>query len=112
MTRYARGTAFENKVKGLLISDSYYVIRSAGSKGACDLVALKPGQVLMIQVKKTNPLLPRAERIELVRVAQHVRGLPVVAYQPVPRKPVQYRLLTGYEPSQWLPFDLDEVGAA
>jgi Holliday junction resolvase len=109
VTRYSNGTAFENKVKALLIADGYWCVRAAGSRGAADLVAIKSGQILLVQVKRTNPIIPRAERIELFRVAQIIRAIPLVAFQPAPRKPVEYRRLLGYEPSQWETWTSDEV---
>lgn len=39
-TAYRRGAAFENRVKDDMEDAGYYVIRSAGSQGVADLVAL------------------------------------------------------------------------
>lgn len=48
-TNYARGAAFERRVKARLEADGWYVARSAGSKTSVDLVAVKDGRVLFIQ---------------------------------------------------------------
>ena len=111
MTRYEIGKRFEDKVRAGLIADGYVTVRSGGSRSAVDIVALKPGQVVLIQAKRSNPLIPRPERIELVRLAQLCAGLPVVAYQPAPRKPVEYRVLTGIGPKDFERWSPDEVGA-
>ena len=49
MSMYRRGRRFEYKVGKWLIKLGYYVIRSAGSKGLFDLVAVKGNNVLFIQ---------------------------------------------------------------
>ncbi len=94
-TNKARGTAFERKVADDLKSDGYLVIRAAGSHGAADLVAVKPGEVLFVQVKlggagQCSP----AEWNEFFRLATSVRALPILAYRPG-RQGVAYLLVTG-----------------
>jgi Holliday junction resolvase len=112
ITRYQTGYAFERKVIGALTLDGYACVAARGSKGAADVVALKPGQVLLVQVKLRNPRLPPAERAALMQLAQHLKALPIVAYQPAPRKAIHYRLLTGVGPGDWVEWTPDEVGAA
>jgi Holliday junction resolvase len=109
MTRYASGYAFEKRVINALTLDGYACVRAAGSKGVADVVALKPGQVLLVQVKLRNPRLPPAERAALMALAQRLKALPVVAYQPAPRKPIAYRRLVGTGPKDFVPFLTDEV---
>ena len=57
-TNYARGAAAEYKARDRLIAMYAYVtvIRSAGSHGALDLIAIgaRPGDVLGIQVKRAK----------------------------------------------------------
>jgi Holliday junction resolvase len=49
-----RGHTRERAVKNRLQDNDWFVIRTAGSFGACDLVALKAGkQPLLIEVKST-----------------------------------------------------------
>ena len=109
-SHYQRGAAFERRVAARLTRDGYHCIRAAGSKGAADIIALKPSQVLLVQVKRTNPLLPRPERIALVHLACVVGGLPIVAYQSAPRKPLSYRVLTGIGPKEFAEWTPDQVG--
>jgi Holliday junction resolvase len=132
MTQGTAGRRFEWKVRDALRADGYTVIRSAGSKGAVDLVAFKDGRryrpdvvsigqpgdvvyvepgrhMLFVQAKRTNGTIPPAERAELIRYAHIARAIPVVAYQPKPRQPIAYRRLTGPGPKDWQPWTPDEV---
>lgn len=64
MTNYTRGAAYEYAVKRELERQGCFVVRSAGSHGPADLVALTPdGKVLLIQCKLQRPT--RAEEAEL-----------------------------------------------
>ncbi len=51
MTRYRKGANKERALRSLLTREGYYVVRSAKSGGAFDLVAIKGGQVVGWQVK-------------------------------------------------------------
>lgn len=59
MTNYRNGYELERAAKRLLEDNGYYVVRAAGSKGAADLVALKRGEVVLVQCKLDGYLLPR-----------------------------------------------------
>ena len=50
-TAYKRGDYYEKKVAALLRSEGYWVWQTRGSKGAADLIALKAGQLMLVQVK-------------------------------------------------------------
>ena len=54
VTNYERGRAFEYKVKRYLEKRGYFVVRSAGSRFP-DLIAIKNGKVLAIEVKNHKP---------------------------------------------------------
>ena len=113
MTQYARGAVFERKVAALLTDDGYLVIRSAGSHGEADLVALKPGQVLLVQAKTSGRLDP-GEWNAFHKAAEAVGALPLLAHRPAPGKVVYWRLTgpkvtRGKAPYvEWTP---DEVAA-
>lgn len=118
-TNKARGTAFERKVSAGLERDGYLVIRAAGSHGAADLVALKPGQVLFVQVKLGGAgACSPAEWNEFYRLATSVDALPILAYRPG-RQGVAYWLVTGSKdrPTRvppavaWVTDELAEVAA-
>ena len=50
-SRYKKGHRWELKVKKMWEAKGFVVYRSAGSKGAADLIALKNGKIVLIQVK-------------------------------------------------------------
>lgn len=54
MTNYERGRSFEYYLKKKLEEEGFLVIRSAGSKGIFDLVAIKGDEVYLIQCKKNK----------------------------------------------------------
>lgn len=111
MTNYRNGSDFERKVRGSLEDDGYECVRAAGSKGKIDVVAMKPGQLLFIQIKRHMGQIPPADRAELLRLAAMVGAIPLVAYQPIPRKPIAYRELLGPGPKDWRIFLTDEAAA-
>jgi len=54
VSNYERGRRVEYRVKEFLERQGYFVVRSAGSKFP-DLVAIKDGRALAIEVKKHPP---------------------------------------------------------
>lgn len=118
MSHYAKGTRFEHKVRDDLIENGYLVVRAAGSKGGtkADLVAFKPGQLLLIQCK-TDGKLPAVEWNRILEVAGWVGGVPLLAMNGVQGRGVLYRRLLGpkipravLQPIE--PFLVDEVMSA
>jgi Holliday junction resolvase len=106
VTNYDAGTRFERETRHHLERNGYWVIKAAGSKGKADLVAIKPGQVLIVQCKRSG-ICPPAERAEVRRIAAllpHV-GVPLVASRPG----VTFRELTGNGPKEWRPWVADEI---
>lgn len=101
------GRRVEHQVRDDLSQAGWVIAaRAAGSKGAADLVALKPGRVVLCQVKRSNPLLTPAERHALIHLADVLGlglALPIVASKPA-RNPITYRLLTGPGPKDWQPW--------
>ena len=51
---YARGVYLERRARDELVKRGYVVVRSAGSRGPIDLVAVGADEVLFIQVKKKS----------------------------------------------------------
>jgi hypothetical protein len=111
---YAAGVRVEHAVIHDLEANGYGCTRAASSKGICDVMAIKPGQILLVNVKKTTPPGP-AERAELWRRACQLNtpeyriAWPIVALGPASK--VTYRELTGVGPQQWQPWTPDEVAA-
>lgn len=115
MSHYATGTRFEHKTRDDLAANGYEVVRAAGSKGStkADLIAMKPGQLLFVQCKRSGAL-PPAEWDRLVEVAGWVGALPILAANGPAGRGVAYtRLLAPkrrrcrIQPAE--PFLLDEV---
>lgn len=80
-TRYQKGRSYEYYIKYNLERAGFYVIRSAGSHGPFDLIALdKNGNVYGIQVKK-NKYINRQLRSEMCNVAKTYNIVPIIAYR-------------------------------
>lgn len=108
MNHYQAGARVEREVAEDLGRHGYDVIRSAASKGAADLVAVHDGEILFVQVKKNDATRTTpAERGQLIRVSDRIKGTPLVAYKiPDPtdgrRSKIVYRELTAVGPKAWL----------
>jgi len=76
--KYRAGLVLEHATRHELEADGYYVVRSAGSKGSADLVALKPGEVLLVQCKLDGRMTP-AERASFAELADRLGVLSLVA---------------------------------
>jgi Holliday junction resolvase len=79
-SNYARGRDLEHRVRTHLREQGYEVLRTAGSKSKVDLVAIKTGQLLFVQCKRSGAL-PPAEWNALWDLAQMVGAVPVLAEQ-------------------------------
>lgn len=106
------GTAAEHRVR-LDLSQRHgwtFWARPGASKGPADLILAKPGLVALVQVKRTNPVLPPAERQALIQMADSIGlkyALPIVATTPFRKRPA-YRLLTGPGAKDWTEWDPSE----
>jgi Holliday junction resolvase len=69
VSHYSRGANFERRVAAYYKDKGFLVIRSAGSHSPVDLVALRAGEVILIQVKIDGRLskIAREQLIELGR---------------------------------------------
>jgi hypothetical protein len=107
MSGYSDGRRIEWAVVHRLTEDGYECTRAASSKGVADVIGIKPGQVVLVNVKRTTPPGP-GERAALLRVAGHLPcAVPLVALGPASR--LSFRRLTGPGPAQWVPWTADEV---
>ena len=79
-SNYEKGRALEHRVRTHLREEGYEVLRTAGSKSKVDLVAIKAGQILFVQCKRSGAL-PPAEWNALWDLAQMVGAVPVLAEQ-------------------------------
>lgn len=109
MSGYSDGRKVEYDVIERLKTDGYDTVRAASSKGLADVVAIKPGQVLLVNCKRTRMPGP-GERVDLLRIASCLPGIsvPLVALRPL-RKPLEFRRLTGVGPKDWRPWTPDDI---
>lgn len=93
MSNQRRGTYLEHVVMDHLRDRGWYVIRSAGSHGAADVVGVKPGNVILVQAKVSLNLLGSREWSALYAQAQEAGAIPLVAYRPSMRTLAFSRLM-------------------
>jgi Holliday junction resolvase len=79
--RYVRGRSFEYYVKKAYEEKGFLVVRSAGSRGRIDLVAIsKEGKVYMIQCKIGSlKSVSKSEILSLLNLANEYNSIPVLA---------------------------------
>ena len=94
-TAYRRGYNFEDRCRKALERLGYVVVRSAGSKGPADLVALRDGVVLLVQCKLDHGLFDAKERIKLLETASLAGAIPVLAEREKERGPINWTRLDG-----------------
>lgn len=75
----ARGDYLERQVRSALRHHGWLVIRSAGSLGVADLVALRAGNTPLIVSCKLTGLPPPHERRELLEAAESAGARAIVA---------------------------------
>lgn len=113
----ARGTRAERIVGAALERDGYVVARVAGSFGPADLIAMKIGQLLFVQVKTEpedgrRPAIGPAEWNTLYATALRCGALPIIAIKGF--RTLTYRLVTGRKDRRarhppWTPWQPDLV---
>jgi Holliday junction resolvase len=81
MTNYSRGADFERTVKADLEEMGFFVVRSAGSHGAVDLLALSLHDQWAVQCKINGKMTPD-ERKKLLAVANVCHIKPMKAWRP------------------------------
>ena len=85
--RKKRGAAIgrdtEHRLRDRLAKAGWVLLRSAGSRGAVDIAALRPGVVLFIQVKRSGMLGP-SEWNALMDTADRAGAIPLMAENPWP----------------------------
>lgn len=73
------GDYFERQTRDALRAHGWLVVRSAGSLGIADLVALRAGNTPLIVSCKVSGQLPRAERLAFVEAARGAGARPLLA---------------------------------
>ena len=105
--KYANGRDLEYATVHILEADGYWVMRAPGSKGKVDVLALKPGEILMVQCKLDGYLTP-SERTGLFGLAAMFGAVPLVSYWHKPsaraaRTVAFDRLVTPIARCDWTP---------
>lgn len=111
-----RGAYLERQTQAHLQANGYWTMKAPGSKGAVDVVAIKPcgiescAQILFIQCK-LNGVMPPAERAALWDVADEAGAWPLMVKRDGPGSLTWWRLVArvGAPLAVWVPFEIDEV---
>jgi len=86
MNQYRRGARVERLLRKKLESEGYYVVRSAGSKGAVDLVAWNINRIIVIQVAKIG--------VKTKKDFDRLHTVPVAGYN-------MFRYMYEYDRGEW-----------
>lgn len=104
MSNYRKGASFERQVRNFLEERGMLVIRSAGSKGLADLVALEEDydlcggtRVWLIQVKATNQPFNGSTLQPLRFLARKYAAKPILAFAAKHPHRIQFINLETYE---------------
>ena len=102
MSTATQGRAREHKVRDEMIGHGWYLVaRSAGSKGAADLVMVHPDHGLaLVQVGTSNKSLGPDDRNRFLHLADLCSALPLVALC-TPRLPVRFLCVNEGPASKW-----------
>jgi len=117
-SKYSDGYRLECAARNELRENGYEVIRSAGSKGAADLIGFKPRESVFCQAKKSAGQMSPRDRERLIWLASMIGGTPLAARWEKTgnaARHVVFDELTGPGPKDhviWSPdWALPEVGA-
>jgi Holliday junction resolvase len=112
LTNYQKGDHFEKRILADLRAQGYVAWQSRNSRSVVDIVALKTGQTLLVQVKSGRISMSHDEWNALYDLAGRVSATPVLAGRD--GRAISYRQLSGHHQprSPYWPceaFVLDEV---
>lgn len=80
MSTASVGAAAEREARDVLLGLGYFVVKAGGSKGPADLVAIRPGGlILFVQVKRGAGRLRPPEWNALLALARRYGAVPVLA---------------------------------
>ena len=101
MTRYDNGAALERRVRADLQKHGWFVVRSAGSRGEVDLLAIGPDITdrAMIQCKRDGRMSIE-DRRGLEALGDAFSALPILAYLD---DGIQYSRIEGDGYKDWAP---------
>ena len=81
-SQYGKGARFEIVVRDILLEDDWVAVRSAGSHGIIDVLAIKQDTKWFIQCR-TRGNLSGSERDELVALAKKHNAIPILASEAI-----------------------------
>lgn len=112
LTNYARGANFERRIMADLDLNGYFTMRASGSHGIADVVAIKAGEILLVQCKITGTISP-ADRVALLDLATRAGAVPLIAYRPSPKKFAYRQLIDAVaRGGTYQPWTLDVIDLA
>ena len=79
-TKYEKGRAFEYTIRNKLRAKGYYVIRAAGSK-PIDLVAIRNGEVILVECKKNKKNVTQTVKDYLTYLGKTLNVKTIIAYK-------------------------------
>lgn len=100
-TPYRRGYTFQRRVLVALAKARWVWFVVAGSRGPADVLALRPGRIALIQVKKNGQISPR-DRADLLSYKRLSTDVVVVRSAPRTRK-LEVRAVDNWGDG-WRPF--------
>jgi Holliday junction resolvase len=74
-----KGEDLARAVKAQLEQDGYFAVKSSASRTPADVVAIKRGEVLLVQCKTDGRIGPK-ERLDLIGLAIRTGGIPLLAW--------------------------------
>lgn len=114
MTPYTDGRRTERQARDELKRHGWHPFLMPGSKGPADIIAFRPDDsgpdIALVQVKREKRTIGPTERrklLDLARVTFPI-GYPVVCSW-FPRQPLEWRLLTGPGPKDWIEWEPESV---
>lgn len=98
-TEYDQGNYYERKTAELLRGDGYETWQARGSKGCADLIALKPREIVLVQVKSGTKSISHKTFNDLYSLGNRLGAQPIVAeWKDEPRtngRVLHWRRITG-----------------
>ncbi|MFC4225475.1 hypothetical protein [Lysinibacter cavernae] len=82
-TRYRIGADLERRIRDALKLRGFYAFRSPASKSPADIIALRDGEILLVQCKRSGAL-PPAEWNALMDLCDQTGGRPIMVENPFP----------------------------
>lgn len=102
-----QGASFELAVAHDLVSAGWWATRVSASKGGCDVIALSPDEVLLVECK-LHGRLDAEQWNDLYDLAMRCGAVPVLAFREYRKTRIHYRRLMGLKnrPGRPQPYDV------